>query len=304
MSHSTVSHKWFHQIGNLKTNRNEFSFGSMFYHRKIVYSYGKHFAIAIRFDDKVVFNSKGYSKSTAKHKSYVLNAIDVYSHEIIYVPLNEAYYINTNIEFKKVYKHLDFESFVSEFNYNIKKLKNARKPEIYIKNISEIQSKLNKIFSTWYGSKTFAIKNNPKIKTVLNFSFDENMQTKLKNLAISEKRKKAIQAKKELKEAQKSLRDYESLQKDSLKYSVNSILGINTAIRVKNNIIETSKGMKIDLNDSLRMFNLWLNGNAIGKEIETKDGHTWKCTKANGIIKFGCHEINFDQAKRILTPYL
>ena len=130
------------------------------------------------------------------------------------------------------------------------------------------------------------------------------MQTKLKNLAIAEKRKKAIQAKKELKEAKKSLMDYENLKKDSLKYSVNSILGINTAIRVKHNIVETSKGMKINLNDSLRMFNLWANGKAICKEIKTKDGHTWKCTKANGIIKFGCHEINFDQAKRILTPYL
>ena len=82
MSHSTVTHKWFHQIGNLKTNRNEFSSGSMFYHRKIVYSYGKHFAIAIRFNDTVVFNSKGYSNSTAKHKNHVWNAIDSYKYQM------------------------------------------------------------------------------------------------------------------------------------------------------------------------------------------------------------------------------
>ena len=73
--------------------------------------------------------------------------------------------------------------------------------------------------------------------------------------------------------------------------------------KVKDDKIKTSKGINIDLNEGLRVFNLWENGKAIGTTIKTMNS-TWTCSKANGIIKFGCHEIDYNQAKRVLTPYL
>ena len=86
-------------------------------------------------------------------------------------------------------------------------------------------------------------------------------------------------------------------------WNVLTDLNLNTVIRVKDKQIETSKGIKIDLNEGLRLFNLWENGKAIGQTIKAISG-TFTCTKANGSIKFGCHVIDYKQAKRVLTPYI
>ena len=42
---------------------------------KIIYSYGRHFPIAIKFSDGYLFNSDGYSNTTARHKNLVLSYI-------------------------------------------------------------------------------------------------------------------------------------------------------------------------------------------------------------------------------------
>jgi hypothetical protein len=41
----------------------------------VIYSYGYHFPIAMRLEDCVLFNSNGYSRTTAKHKFEVKNAL-------------------------------------------------------------------------------------------------------------------------------------------------------------------------------------------------------------------------------------
>ena len=40
-----------------------------------IYSYGYHFPIAVKLKDGFLFNSCGYSMTTAKHKGYVKRAI-------------------------------------------------------------------------------------------------------------------------------------------------------------------------------------------------------------------------------------
>jgi len=47
----------------------------MFIEGDTVYSYGYHFPIAIRKDGFFLFNSEGYSSSTANHKGYVRYAL-------------------------------------------------------------------------------------------------------------------------------------------------------------------------------------------------------------------------------------
>jgi len=63
---------------------------NMFIEGRAIYSYGRHFPIAVRFYDEIgggyrelyLFNSDGYSHTTAVHKSRVLSAIG--SRKIIY----------------------------------------------------------------------------------------------------------------------------------------------------------------------------------------------------------------------------
>lgn len=42
---------------------------------KVVYSYGYHFPIAIKFNDGFLFNKNGYSQSTSRHKNLILHYI-------------------------------------------------------------------------------------------------------------------------------------------------------------------------------------------------------------------------------------
>lgn len=76
-SHRELAHVWAGQ------KREEGRSGSMFFHGRTIYSYGTHFPIAAFTDTStpdgtrrvVLFNSAGYSNSTAKHKSHTRMAL-------------------------------------------------------------------------------------------------------------------------------------------------------------------------------------------------------------------------------------
>lgn len=56
---------------------------NMYIEQNVIYSYGSHFPIAVRLEKNVyLFNKDGYSHTTAKHKSYVLRAINSVDGEI------------------------------------------------------------------------------------------------------------------------------------------------------------------------------------------------------------------------------
>jgi hypothetical protein len=68
-NHSEVAHYWANQV------QPHGKAGNMFFERGIIYSYGRHFAIARHIAPGVIaFTTEGYSRSTAKHKSIVRSA--------------------------------------------------------------------------------------------------------------------------------------------------------------------------------------------------------------------------------------
>src|SRR5579871_264701 len=81
MKNREIAHQWAH-------GASESGHGSHFYFEgAVIYSYGAHFPIARLFEHSrtgkqcVLFTSRGYSSSTARHKSYVSSAcshLDVY----------------------------------------------------------------------------------------------------------------------------------------------------------------------------------------------------------------------------------
>lgn len=291
MSHSEVAHRWFHQIGNRRTKENAYDSGNMFYEKNLIYSYGYHFLLGARFEDKVILNSDNYSNSTSKHKNHTWNAVDRDTHEIHYLPLqsfrNARYKIDTT-KFSEYYKVIDYQYYIRDFEDNLKRLGNARKPEIYLGNIQSIQHRLNRIFETFRGSKTFARKIKG-INKILNFTFDSDTQAKLKK-----------QAKVRLeKQYQEQLNEWIIGERHSVPYQLNG-----TFIRVKDDMIQTSKGVRVPLDSGVRLMKLWNAGKALGVEIKDSHGTTWKCSKANGSIKFGCHVINKQHANKVLQNYL
>lgn len=67
-SDSEVAHRFATGIGERCTGSH------MFFEGNVIYSYGYHFKIAIKWDGKVLFNDQSYSNSTSKHQNYVFGA--------------------------------------------------------------------------------------------------------------------------------------------------------------------------------------------------------------------------------------
>ena len=58
----------------------------LFIEDKSIYSYGHHFKVAEKLDDNTaLFNSCGYSISTARHKSHILRALKSNGYKVIFI---------------------------------------------------------------------------------------------------------------------------------------------------------------------------------------------------------------------------
>ena len=298
MSHQTVAHRWANQIGNLRTGKNNYVSGSMFYENNVIYSYGRHFMIAVRFEDFVLFNTKNYSVSTSKHQRITWGA--VYGSKIIKAPLIDGRYTGNNI--KTAHEIIDFDHYVRTFNGIVSNLGNARKPELYLNGIEALKNEITGLFEHFEGCKKYAVKKCPELKKILKFEFTDDLKMKMQIARKKELEKKAIRKKQDQEDAQKTLLEWERSE-TNMTYMFR-VLDIDTAVRVDGDKLQTSKGVSVDLNDAVRIFKLWEAGKALGVGIKTSLGAEFKCTHANGAIIFGCHKVEYWQAKRVLTPYL
>src|SRR5262245_36719963 len=85
-SHDIVASAWAKQTGKHKDGHR------MFYRDNVIYSYGEHFPIAELYPDKpcVLFTTRKWSVSTAKHKSIVQRACIHNKLRMFYVPYPRA----------------------------------------------------------------------------------------------------------------------------------------------------------------------------------------------------------------------
>ena len=77
MNNREVCHVWASQ------NRDAGKGSNLFFDGPVIYSYGYHFPIARMILSVCLFTSEGYSSATAKHKSYVRGAIGGHVHTFI-----------------------------------------------------------------------------------------------------------------------------------------------------------------------------------------------------------------------------
>lgn len=129
-SHYEVAHRFANGIGERCNGDNVFFVGDS------IYSYGYHFKIAQKYRGKLLFNEEGYSHSTAKHKSIVLNACRQY--DIIYCAELEL----TPTQGNSLFSEANFKGWLHEIETIFQtKLVKARKPEKYLAQIYGILEK-------------------------------------------------------------------------------------------------------------------------------------------------------------------
>ena len=264
-----VAHLFANQLqGEARTQTNNFYFNG-----KSIYSYGSHFCIAKFIDDKMLlFTERGYSNTTAKHINHVWNAT---SHII---KIHCAYPTGSHEQ--------NFNFWLIEAENSVAKLKNARKPEIYLTELQRTKDKATK-YAEYFGIDLPITLENV-LKVTEKTEVLEYLETKQKYIDAENKRKETELKKQHAKE----LKLWKGFEKQSL-YLRNGF----DYLRKDTDNFQTSQGVKIPIAVGLRFYN-----NLKNKSIKVGDKFLYYTINevTDKLIKIGCHTITFKEINTII----
>lgn len=246
--------------------------GSLYFNGKSIYSYGSHFCIAKFIDEKtLLFTERSYSNTTAKHISVVSYAT---SH------IDKIYCSNPNGSHET-----NFNFWLVEAEYLADKLKRANKPEIYINQLQQIETRALRY------SNYFDIEIPETLQTVLKVTTKAEILAYMLNkseLIAKEKAAKEKAAKKEHAKQLKKWRNFESLKLYS------RVEGIDY-IRKNTDYFETSQGVKIPLAIGNRFYNNLATAKVGDKFLDFTINEITKT-----YIKIGCHKITLKEINNVI----
>ena len=258
-----------HEQGRNSTN-------SVYFRGDKIYSYGSHYLLGEFINDStIIINDSGYSVSTSKHISTLLSATTQY----------KQFYTSS----------IDIKAVESGIKFDLKKLAAARKPEIYIGNITRALSGLQKWEAYCTENKivhSLSLKNTDKtLKKLIKIGFsllDENFIEKIKAIEIKERKSKAAKEKRELK---KNLVLFNTFETDYIRNTKIDYLRLSQ----DKTQVETSQGIRIDIQDAKRLFiciknKIDIRGYKIGY---------YTVTSINGTLIVGCHNIEMNSVNLV-----
>lgn len=257
-SNSEVAHRF-------ATGRGARCTGShMFFEDNIIYSYGYHFPIAIKWNGKVLFNDQRYSNSTSKHQNYVLGAC---SHmDIVYCATLKHWdtwaskptkgFIDDNLH---LWEH-EVDGLVSSMAV-------ARKPEIWLDKILHVVDKVERFCEVF----DLAVP-----EAFYKFRVDEELEKA--RVAAKEMRKKAAAIEKK-RQAEQIQRFHEfKTNWVNLPYQI-------VRYREDKNRFETSKNVQIPYETGLEFYRKLRDGQLkVGDKVLY-----YTVTSVGETIKIGCH---------------
>jgi hypothetical protein len=274
----TVAHYWANKVQNHATNSNR----SFYFNDDTIYSYGRHFPIAKHFGDKVIFTTRSYSNTTAKHISIVRAACSHLAK--IYAPHVDG-------------RHSDnFDVWKRDIEQALNAMKTARKPEKYFEAVEHTKQQVNEY------CKALNVKPPSDLKKLLALTF-ENAGELAKKQAAKEKRERENIINKGSKIFSKYVnlwregQSYEQIREqinDSNRAILQKYINMNdfTYLRVIDGQVETSKGVKLPIDVAKRYVDAYFN-NAINKGDRILHYTVSNVNKAG--IQIGCHNIPLEQ---------
>lgn len=234
---------------------------NVFFYDKKIYSYGYHYLLAEFISDNVIIiNDKGYSATTAKHIRYITQATRQYTQ-----------YFVSEICSKQVYFQL--------FELKNKLLK-AKKPEVYLLQAQRLLGKY-KDFQTFAGEKRY--------NSLLNYTYIdkiEELSNEFNSIVDSDSIKELQMIEKE-KMIEKERKAIESF----LNFDTNFIRLDFDVLRINEQNIETSQGVKISIEQGLKLAQLLKTGECLDNRHFLN--YTIHDHKKNS-IKIGCHNFKID----------
>lgn len=296
MNHSDIAHAWAHQTRDSANFVN----ANIFFNGPTIYSYGHHFPMAQMYPELgvILYTTKSYSSSTSKHLGHVWSAIDRTRWEVIEVAEVERVKVGAKGNFKH---RENVVTLVKEIAELMGKQERARKHDYS----REIQGKIRTLnrYIEVFQCKTIAQKltrkkegelgmmYKPLLKTLLNDPDDLNAELSELAKENEEKRREQERAKRE--------RDAEYVEewKQGLHHGsiVHKSYGHSDLLRMKNGMIETSQGVKIDPEEGRKLWRIVEGVIESGKDVTfnrgviTIDHYSVTSISKDGTLRAGCH---------------
>lgn len=240
--------------------------GSMYFEYKKIYSYGSHYLLGEFIDDNtIIINNEGYSVTTSKHISLLTNATS-----------DKRQFLKRNIE---------PEIVINDLKNYIKSLSRTRLKADYYTNT------INNLFKNYFEYVDFKKpKKSKEHRQILKLykGFTENAENLLE--VVKEQTRKDKE--KKLKEVKKKLKKWRTFETNWLSNQTGKdFLRVDKA----NNIIETSQGVKIPIDEGKRLLKLIDLKKIVGARIDNK----YIVNAFNGLLKVGCHNIELKEINNI-----
>lgn len=283
MNNSQVAHKW--------ANGHDAKGSNFYAENGTIYSYGPHFPIARLCEGHILFTTSSYSNSTSKHISLVRYAI-ANDATVIRIPsLRES--VGTNEQMicvglqEMLRKHAKSRVYKDYIAIQIQK--SVANLSLYLKTYKTKPSKETKALLKLIASGEWA-----KVKEL------DAKQQKARDKA------QALRAKKQAELAEKLHKELIEKRDRWIAGETVEFYGTNdygqSYLRVKDRMVQTSRGAEIPLRPAMRLFELAKKCRETGQpfsEAITFDSFTLRQISAFGNVEIGCHHLEFDEMARI-----
>jgi len=258
-----------HTFAQRTQNNGRTSNNNIFFEGDKIYSYGYHYELGRFLDDKtILINDTGYSPTTGKHISLLIGATSQYKQ-----------YYKTKTDMDIVYR---------EIMYLKKKLSKARKPQMYISKIYSLWNSFNEYINERNQKQLRRYKEYKEMLLFVDSLQDETSIEDLRNWAKEETRKKKDKEQKQLKENLTKFREY---KKDYFRIGNNDYLRLSKG----GQFVETSQGVKIDVNEAKRYLKLLKSGASMRG---AKLGY-YTTISFDKLLRIGCHNISKEEINYI-----
>lgn len=304
-----IPHLWAHKIQESARNPQK----NLYFEGDTIYSYGSHFPIAVHITNKkgkhaVLFTNRGYSSTTAGHKSAVRSAIPsnvpVFEVEIVRQGwLGSGEFADTKSELHQKNIH----AYTTNLAEEIRKATAARtlrskqwKTEVARKTRSACLA-----YCQFFGLKTPKLPEVPRLTAAL----VRKMKTREAFLSSPEHLGVLLieRARREMNEFFAKRRAAEDAIAEWRKGNtyVRLPYGMPTMLRIRGNEVETSMGVRVPVSHAKRVLKIVQQVVLSGQEF-VSNGHSipvgvYKIDRieSNGTLHAGCHHISLAEIEAI-----
>lgn len=250
-------------------------------HNNILYSYSTAIGQIVN-NDTVIYNTASYSNTTSKQQSLMYQSTSHYLNRI-YLDIHK-YDLN-----HLIFSQNSFNNLILEPN---------------LKQASEflVKASRSKKYKDFYSSKALSIFDNlERYALLFNLAYELPNVDALTESAI--KADKEAKAQEKIYKAKRIQQQAEALENWRLGLDVRNHFEV-TALRIKDDVIETSRGAKIPLEHAVKFWGLINSWHQKGI-VYVKDHHSIHlgnyCVNRfeNDILTVGCHQIPYSEIQNI-----